>query len=338
MIAQTEPLETRAAAYSGETTLSPPDSQIPPVPIPQTFSSPVSAELDQMSSIQACAGVAAETGSGEQGLDGGGVAERQTVGEPVGQTVSPNLFSGTMSEQNLLEPGAMNAIFIKPTTVTLDSLWELVAKLGMVLQTYSQQQNVISTKIDTTTQDLNSKFMEQQQGIQALEDKDKKIQETQSALIQERQILSRKIEQIENKLRYLNLRFLNFPKVLGEQPRSTLRKYLIDVLHIAPENIPVFNRVYFLPYARTRENAASQSIDMENLTAFLETSTPEIIERSTLLVSFIYEQDVTLIMRNYFQNMGVEFLGKADQIFPDLAKVTQERRRGFLALRQKPAL
>ncbi|XP_029455058.1 uncharacterized protein LOC115090289 [Rhinatrema bivittatum] len=166
----------------------------------------------------------------------------------------------------------------------------------------------------------------------------KDIQKVQATTVQDCIVLNRKTEFLENRVRRLNLRLLNFPKVMGEQPRVTLRRYLIEVLHISSEDIPAFNKVYFLPFSQSREDRNYNQLDMGNLTDFFESSTTDIMERATLLISFIYENDMGLIMRNYFQNMGTQFMGQFVEIFPDLVKATQERRRGFLALRQETRL
>ncbi|XP_029452817.1 uncharacterized protein LOC115088716 isoform X1 [Rhinatrema bivittatum] len=76
-------------------------------------------------------------------------------------------------------------------------------------------------------------------------------------------------------------------------------------------------------------------IDMENLTNFLETTTEEITERSALFVTLYSEIDVGIIMKNYFKNLNVSFMGGQVRIFPDLAKPTQMRRKKFISLRPK---
>ncbi|XP_029428105.1 high affinity cGMP-specific 3',5'-cyclic phosphodiesterase 9A [Rhinatrema bivittatum] len=78
---------------------------------------------------------------------------------------------------------------------------------------------------------------------------------------------------------------------------ETLRKYFLDNLHFDPEKLPSINKMYFIssPNKRNPQQSQSESLPnvFENLTNFLEDSAAEIIERSTLLVSFISEQDVT---------------------------------------------
>ncbi|XP_030060761.1 uncharacterized protein LOC115471200 [Microcaecilia unicolor] len=77
------------------------------------------------------------------------------------------------------------------------------------------------------------------------------------------------------------------------------------------------------------------NLDSYSISAILEQTLDETAVRSTLIVSLIFEQDLNNIMRLYFKNSKTRFGGIKVQIFPDVTKSTQLRRKAFLALKSR---
>ncbi|XP_029458821.1 peptide chain release factor 1, mitochondrial isoform X2 [Rhinatrema bivittatum] len=310
-----------ASRLSWETTLSPPDLRTPSAPGQSLSLVNTNLNTVPVSSVSKLEGV--DTVCHELGTSSEhGNSELQHVGEDIeGEELAG------------VQGGAAVSELIKAGPVTLESLWELVASYGPRFQGLTRQLNSMSGKLDKLSQEQEVKICENSSKISELQIAVKTSQNMCQALIQDKSATNRRVEFIENSLRRLNLRLLNFPKVIGESPRMTLRKYMLEGLKMTLDQIPCINKIYFLPFNRNRESNPPQ-VNLHNLTEILESSI-EIYERATLLISLPSESDVSLVMKCYFQNINESFMGQKIQIFPDLSKTTQERRKAFLSMRQE---
>ncbi|XP_029449409.1 uncharacterized protein LOC115086980 [Rhinatrema bivittatum] len=220
----------------------------------------------------------------------------------------------------------------KPAIVTLDSLWELMAGMDIKIQEQSHKLQGVSAKLDIVAHDHQQILQEQGSAIQRIESEVKDLKEVSAAFSRERLATLRKMEFLENSLRHLNLRLLNFPVIKDEQCLVTIKKYLGEFLKIPQEKIPVIKKILHLSQRQSTPRISVLD-NMDNLTQYLEASEIEVARRETLLVTFISEEDINLIMRNYYKNLRVPFCGDLVRIFPDLAKATQVRRKAFLQMK-----
>lgn len=114
-------------------------------------------------------------------------------------------------------------------------------------------------------------------------------------------------------------------------------KYFKEVLLIDDVGAIKFSSFYYAP-SLSAMNASSpiakegehpplsQSLD---LSAFLESSTDEITQRATLIVSFLSLADKNLIMRLYFSKIDQVFCGNPIQIFPDACRLNSKAQESF---------
>ncbi|XP_029437777.1 uncharacterized protein LOC115078862 [Rhinatrema bivittatum] len=237
-----------------------------------------------------------------------------------------------ISEPTLTTTGTPEPL-VRPTVVTLENLWELSAGLTLAVRDCNAKLDTFASQINTKILAQDNTLTQLQTAVGKVDTEISKIKEFNMATIQDRAALSRRLELLENWNRRLNLRLINFPRVMGEMPISTLKRYFAEVLLLPENQFPSINKAYFILQNRSNQQAVPP-MDLQNLTDFLESSAIEIIDFSTLLVSLIMEQDVSRLMIAYFKNLNTLFHGKKVRMFPDISKITQERRKGFLSLRQ----
>ncbi|XP_029472086.1 uncharacterized protein LOC115098819 [Rhinatrema bivittatum] len=333
-------VEVGAFSPSGDVTLSPPDPRRPIMVSP--IDSPA-LTIDQRAEGALGTMVGVEHGSELPSLpespEGavGGVA----VVAPTASMLSSTPEQGTggskgklvtMGEKLAGKTGKITQYVppIKPANVTLDSLWDLVAGLSKALfETNANVDNLdnkmvaIEEKTDKNDSRLNK--------IEAAIENNSSIQ---LKLVKDVTIASRRIEYLENHSKHLNLRFINFPRVVGQTIDMTLKKYFLENLKFNEQGLPCVIKHYFLKTPqKINIQTQNQAEIMENLTGYLEDSSMELCDRATLLVTFSNVRDMGIVMKNFFKNIDTPFYGAGVRIYPDLAYSTQQRRREFLNLR-----
>ncbi|XP_030043985.1 serine protease 55 [Microcaecilia unicolor] len=171
---------------------------------------------------------------------------------------------------------------------------------------------LMNTTLQKTSGDvlnLNAKFEELKVTVESVKDNLTKqvanlgkeiesFKEFKTIFVKDNMDIRRKIEQLENHNRRLNLRLLNFPKLSGVTPIETFRRYLNEILKIPLDAIPPVNKIYFIPKPKGELRGTENIIpDLQNISDILEQSSEIILDRATLLISFVFEQDYNNILR-----------------------------------------
>nr|XP_033799303.1 proteasome assembly chaperone 1 isoform X1 [Geotrypetes seraphini]XP_033799305.1 proteasome assembly chaperone 1 isoform X1 [Geotrypetes seraphini] len=254
----------------------------------------------------------AESSAGQRASPDGGGLDAARVAESIASAGILQIDSSAPVLENILRTlQRLEAA----TTKSAEDISKVVSKL-----------EELSTSVQNLQTDTTKKFEKVDKDISSL-------QATSATMVKDRMFLQRKIEQLENFNRRLNIRVLNFPKLSLTTPMDLFKIYLIEILKMPVESIPPSNKIYYLP--KKLENSSPKELDLINLTGLLETSQEEIQYRGTLLVSFVFEQDLNMIMTIFFCFSQSLFLGEKIWIFPDVIKSTQERRKFFLTMREE---
>nr|XP_033798648.1 uncharacterized protein LOC117359614 [Geotrypetes seraphini] len=291
-----------------EVSLSPPDLSTPPCPAMET------SGLEGTPDTLEVAGVLLHEGSAA-GLDT--AVENKQLGFEV--------FASTPSEVSLVD------------------VWRLLQKMdGTIRKSTEETTNLVGTvnslvkTVDDIKKDMDQKFLQVNEDIPSLT----AVNET---LIKDKLMIHKKIEQLENYNRRLNLKLLNFPKTLNISPVEMFRNFLTQNLNFTPEMFPPLNKIYYLPTSSKKKGVEENvtephnqaQMDLGNISEILESPLVHIEERATLLVSFVFQQDLNATMKTYFRNAQNPFMGQRVWIYPDVNKETQERRKLFLNMRQE---
>nr|XP_033813963.1 uncharacterized protein LOC117366574 [Geotrypetes seraphini] len=224
----------------------------------------------------------------------------------------------------------------KPAEITLDSLWDLVSKLGdsLTKQIKEGEKNIrIQKQIEENKQEISNI----KEKVGEIEKEVIMIKQVQSTIIKDNQVIRRKLETMENNYRTNNLHLLNFPKVPSINPREMIKRYFIEILNIPEESIPPLTRVYYLPIKVMDQQVEDQKQVVQDpqldLTTILEVSDKDLAKPATLLLSVELLPDKDWILKMFFKNKNKEFLGLKIQMFPDVSRETQNRRRQFLLMK-----
>ncbi|XP_029430207.1 uncharacterized protein LOC115074677 [Rhinatrema bivittatum] len=220
----------------------------------------------------------------------------------------------------------------KPATVTLDLLWDLMASIGQFVKEADGRYKKVEAEMQSLNLKAKDHFKDFGKRLSEVEKTTAQVQMVNVKMIKDLGSQSKRLESLENYTRHLNLRFLNFPRALGEDIQSTLKKFFLENLKFEESKLPIVNKAYFLTKMERRIKGNQLGV-LENLTLFIESSAIEILGRGTLLVSFVIEKDISNVMRAYFQNSTENFYGQLVKIFPDFARPTQLRRQEFIKLR-----
>ncbi|XP_029434043.1 uncharacterized protein LOC115076583 [Rhinatrema bivittatum] len=221
----------------------------------------------------------------------------------------------------------------RPAVITLEALWGMMEGMFTNIKGLERKVDTLITGSQQDTLQTQKQIKELTDRTKELENYQKKNVEFHVAVVKDREVISKRLESLENRAKKYNLRFLNFPRVIGELTSITLKKFLIELLGtVLGEKISIVN-CYFIPKKSDPNNRSGQ-IFQGDLTNFLESSA-QIIDWGSLLVNFSSLSDINLIMKNYFQKYPVQFMDKPIKIFPDLAYSTQVRRKAFLVMRQE---
>nr|XP_033799624.1 uncharacterized protein LOC117360086 isoform X2 [Geotrypetes seraphini]XP_033799625.1 uncharacterized protein LOC117360086 isoform X2 [Geotrypetes seraphini]XP_033799626.1 uncharacterized protein LOC117360086 isoform X2 [Geotrypetes seraphini]XP_033799627.1 uncharacterized protein LOC117360086 isoform X2 [Geotrypetes seraphini] len=210
--------------------------------------------------------------------------------------------------QGSIEPPTMGS-----TVVTLDTVWKAIQNLTDLVFKLTQETTLLVSKVDNLSKSLEVNK-----------------QETLAHFVQaDKDVAGLKTN------RRLNLRLLNFPRMTEMAPVDLLRKYFVKILDFSSTNIPPLNKVYYLPYSSKKEVPASLSQEKENhgqikekrdliqdLSAILEESLMDVTERSTLLVSFVFENDLNLVMKHFF-------------FFENHSHYSWDKRSGYIQMLQR---
>ncbi|XP_029442798.1 uncharacterized protein LOC115082945 [Rhinatrema bivittatum] len=222
----------------------------------------------------------------------------------------------------------------RPAVVTLENLWEMMAGMIENIKGLENKVDSLSKGHQQEVFQTQKQIKESSERIKKLELNEKKHQDFHITLIKERESIVKRIEAIENNSKRLNLRILNFPRIIGEAPLVSLKKFLNESLgFVEDDSLTVLNS-YFLPRPKNPPSQEINQMFQGNLTNFLEDSQAQVIERGTLLASFSTINDVNILMKRYFAKFPINYFGQNIKIFPDLAVSTQVRRKAFLGYRQ----
>ncbi|XP_030063386.1 uncharacterized protein LOC115472970 [Microcaecilia unicolor] len=285
------------------------------------------------------------------------LGEETSLSPPSTFLIPPCPASTASLEGNPADPGSVSAgvtsedpgmqkSTLKPEGTCLSS----VKNPEVTLETIGVMLDLMNSTLQKTSGDvlnLNAKFEELKVTVESVKDNLTKqvanlgkevesFKEFKTMFVKDNMDIRRKIEQLENHNRRLNLRLLNFPKLSGVTPIETFRRYLNEILKIPLDAIPPVNKIYFIPKPKG-ELRGTENItpDLQNISDILEQSSETILDRATLLISFVFEQDYNNILRLYFRNIKAQFCGSKVWIFPDVTKQTQQKRKAFLTLKQK---
>ncbi|XP_029474297.1 uncharacterized protein LOC115100161 [Rhinatrema bivittatum] len=138
--------------------------------------------------------------------DVGGAASARVSAEATGGEEYEASGEGTAEPVSPLIPQRLT----KPAIVTLDALWDLVAGNAAKLDRQACKLEEVSkrmTKIETDHTNLEKALTKVTVDV-------KKLQDLSAVSVNERLSSLRRLESVENYLRHLNIRLLNFPKVM----------------------------------------------------------------------------------------------------------------------------
>nr|XP_033784732.1 uncharacterized protein LOC117352381 [Geotrypetes seraphini] len=322
-----------ASLRAHEISLSP-DTRIPP-PNPRATSSPgvgSQPEVGVSSPPEAA-------GNGEMNIDSGSQGLQQSLSvfedtTTLGLTPIQEGRRGEVpvaGEPNIQLLNLQTVDLVKPQEVTMGALWDLIANLTRTVNSNHLQ---IEGKIKTQEKEvlqIKQDLGESKLDIQCIKDQLKSSKLLQDTLIKDNINLRRKIETFENFSRNNNLRLINFPRISTVTPREMLKRYLLEILEVSEDSLPPFTQVYYLPSKNKDLQEKTQGpIDVS---ALLELSDKEIAVPATLIVTLAITLDKNWLLRLFFKNKEKKFLDLKIQMFPDLARDTQRRRKEFLLLK-----
>ncbi|XP_030050485.1 uncharacterized protein LOC115464232 [Microcaecilia unicolor] len=310
-----------AASPGLELTLSP-DTRDPP-PQPLGCSTPSESTSNQSPRR-------GETGFNRE-------ADHPLTGGQEALMATPNITTNSVGNSANLSPvGPPFSSFDihKPAEVTLDSLWTLIVDLGKSITPQINRLNQEMLKQEEKINNMDLKIVKLEQ-TQEQKDLDmKRLLTQQEVMIKDLTSLRRKTELLENNIRSNNLRLINFPRQTVISPREMLKKYIMEILGVGEDLIPPFSQVYYLPVKGDQKITGQEQL--LNVTDLLESSDNENVIPSTLIITVALAPDKQWLMSMYFKNKDKSFLGQKIQMFPDISRETQKRRKSFLLM--KPAV
>ncbi|XP_029446922.1 uncharacterized protein LOC115085253 [Rhinatrema bivittatum] len=244
-----------------------------------------------------------------------------------------NLWEHREVGENILGP----LEFEKPTVITLEAIWDLMATMACTLKIQFQQLGKFESKLDSVDKEYSQKIQDHTNSIQDLTIKVNQTQSLNSSLMKDCITSQRRLESVENYLCCLNVRLVNFPKVMGEPVLVTFKRFAMESLKMEAEKVPPVKKLFFLMSRRSSLQITSgeERDDLNNLTQYLENSEMEVTERATLFVQFFTEVEKGLLMKAFFQNINNVFMGGVVRVYPDLSRPTQQRRKLFIAMRSE---
>ncbi|XP_029460788.1 uncharacterized protein LOC115093257 [Rhinatrema bivittatum] len=219
--------------------------------------------------------------------------------------------------------------------VTLETIWSTLTDLKTIIL------NLNATIIGTQNQisKIEPSVVNHEEKLSKLENRCIQVEKIQTGLIQGEMLNNRKLEMIENQIRYNNIRLLNFPNVKLISSFEQFKNFMKENLKLTEGEIPKLEKIYFIAMGRKRiENSSQkiQQISSSNLTTFLEQSMTEQVEfRGTLCVKFLKSTDRDKILKLCLKNREMLFLGQKMWTFPDITRTTQVRRKIFLQMVQE---
>ncbi|XP_029451398.1 uncharacterized protein LOC115087867 [Rhinatrema bivittatum] len=232
-------------------------------------------------------------------------------------------------------------------TCSTPTLAPSLAEIRNIL--FSVQKSINALIMSVQEAILKSQKMEEQneklaKRITLMEGKVDNMAKIQVNLITSEKMQESKMELLENQIKRANLRILNFPKTRMMTAKDLFSSYLINILKYSQDNLPLLSRIYYLPQRTLMDKRNNQDVNQPvedanldlNLTEFLEKSfESEIKTRATLLIQFASVIDRDKVLRSYFRFQKLKFYGFTIQIFPDIAKSSQLKRKKFLAMREE---
>nr|XP_033800011.1 zinc finger protein 804A [Geotrypetes seraphini] len=226
----------------------------------------------------------AEAQSVELGPEG---EELETPEQAMGGATA---LAGTLGGKVAEGEGALTST----PAVTLEILLEAIKRMDVKVEKTASDVEVMVKKMDNFSESL---LKVKQECMDKIQIESASLINSITTIVKEQNSTAHKIEMIENFNRRLNLRILNCPRISAISPIEIFKKFLVECLNYPQDQIPPLNKVYFLPTSKRNldipkgENLVTDK-DLQNLTAILEESSMEVKERGTLIVNFIFEQDL----------------------------------------------
>ncbi|XP_029440709.1 uncharacterized protein LOC115080593 [Rhinatrema bivittatum] len=225
-----------------------------------------------------------------------------------------------------------------PENVTLVDLGRMISRLdnNIMLMNNSLSTVINGNRVLIDEQARKVNQCEKELGI--LTNKVQLVQQSGEVFIRDSIVMHKEIEYIENMLRVKNLRITNFPVTRLLSPEEMFKKFLKEILFYDESDIPKISRIFYFPQKRIKrdqDNMVSEAPSSVGVSTFLEESIDIITNRATLFISFLTEQDKENVFKKFFRYKDVLFCGQKIQIFPDVARATQAKRKYFLSLKNK---
>ncbi|XP_029467681.1 uncharacterized protein LOC115096751 isoform X2 [Rhinatrema bivittatum] len=229
---------------------------------------------------------------------------------------------------------------IDPQKVTLGDVWKVLLNMQKFLMHSISKFNNVTVEIRKAVDNHEVRLNQVEETIKTMNVQIPAMQASNTTFIKDSLIIHRQLENIENENRKKNFRLLHFPVSRLLSATELFKKYLLEILSITSIEEKNISKIYYAPKTKIRALNDKEEMDeiqreSPNLTSFLEASIDDIPERATLLVSFCSEKDKNLTLQKYFKNKDFVFCGQRIQIFPDVSRMTQFRRKQFLTLKSR---